>query len=190
MRAVSLLVLALSLVGGGVAVADDRFHPVPGGGGLELRVVSYGHGVHGEMEVEVHNPGAAEATLAASGLYFLPDGNDEAQRLGVVGAMRYGSERARAASLAIAGGQTRRVRFDVFCIDEHREAPSRAQMFTLASTRMPPGLAVAIDEATASVRGAVRGAPTPEQLSSIQGSVWQARRDVRVRLQGEKRRRR
>jgi hypothetical protein len=187
-----LLVLAFGFAlvgGGGAAAADDRFHPVPGGEGLELRVVSYGHGAHGEMVVEVRNAGAAEARFVASGLYFLPDDNDAAQRVGMVGAMRVGSEAARASAIAVASGQTRRVRFDVFCIDEHRHAPGHDQAFTLAASRMPPALIVAIDDATASVRSRIKVAPTADQLADLQGDVWQARRDVRVRLLGEQRRR-
>lgn len=46
-------VVALAGVTSGVASADDAFHPVPAAPGqtgrLDLRVVSYGHSVHGEI---------------------------------------------------------------------------------------------------------------------------------------------
>lgn len=188
MRASLLVVVTLLALTGGAA-ADDRFHPVPGAPGLELRVVTYGRGVHGEMTVEVHNRGGAAATFVASGLYFLPDddGGDPPQRLAMVGGVRAGSEDAPVETVAVAAGATRRVRFDVFCIDENRHAPPLDQAFTLAAQRLPPRVTQEIVAQTRPVFRDVALRPTAEQESLVQSMVWEARRTVRARLLGDRR---
>lgn len=173
----------------GVAAADDQFHPVPGAPGLELRVVAYGRGVHGEMTVELHNRGGAAATFVASGLYFLPDddGGDAPQRLAMVGGIRAGSEDAPVDSVAVAAGGTRKLRFDVFCIDENRHAPPLDQAFTLAAQRLPVRVNREIVARTKHVFSGVELRPTAEQESMVQSLVWEARRQVRTRLLGDRR---
>lgn len=188
MRA-SLLALATLLALTGVAAADDQFHPVPGAPGLELRVVAYGRGVHGEMTVELRNRGGADATFVASGLYFLPDddGGDAPQRLAMVGGIRAGSEDAPVDSVAVAAGGTRKLRFDVFCIDENRHAPPLDQAFTLAAQRLPARVTREIVARTKHVFSGVELRPTAEQESMVQSLVWEARRQVRTRLLGDRR---
>lgn len=185
----SLLALVSLVALSGVAVADDQFHPVPGAPGLELRVVQYGHGVHGEMTVEVANRGGAEATFVASGLYFLPDDDsgDPPQRLSMAGGIRAGSEDAPVDGVAVAAGRTRKLRFDVFCIDEHRHAPPLDQAFTLAAQRLPPRVTREIIAQTRDVYHAVKLRPTAEQESTVQSLVWAARRTVKARLLGDRR---
>ena len=189
MRSSWLVVCAVLALGSGAAAADDAFHPVPESPGLELRLVSYGQGVHGEMVVEVRNQGSASAAFVASGLYFTPDGNDEAQRVGMVGYMRVGSEGAATDAVTVAAGGVRKVRFDVYCIDEHRSAPAMSQAFTLASARMPRALRDALVERTAGYVAQLRKQPVADVTSLIQSEVWGARRQVKVRLQGERRER-
>lgn len=186
MRAARVLIVSVVLALAGPAVADDAFHPVPDSGGLELRVVRYGKRVHGEMRVEVRNPTGAPLTFTASGLYFVPDDTYAAQRLGVAGRMRAGSEGARSSQVALGPGQVRSVSLDVFCIDEHREAPSADQAFTLARSRMPARLSAAIEARTLATQ-ARSGPLSTEQEQLMQGQVWDARRTVRFRLQGERR---
>lgn len=191
MRASILTVVALlGLVG--TAAADDRFHPVPAAPGqspgLELRVVRYGQGVHGEMVVEVKNAGAAPATFVASGLYFLPDpqGDEDApQRLAIVGGIRAGSEDAPSDLVSVAAGATRKLRFDVYCIDSSRHSPSTAQPYTLASARLPARVVTEIGAQTHTTLRGVELRPSPEQASLIQSQVWEARRRTRARLLGE-----
>lgn len=185
----SLLALVSLVALSGVAVADDQFHPVPGAPGLELRVVQYGRGVHGEMTVEVANRGGAASTFVASGLYFLPDddGGDPPQRLTMVGGIRAGSEDAPVDGVAVAAGATRKVRFDVFCIDEHRHAPPLDQAFTLAAQRLPARVTREIVAQTKHVFRGVELRPTAEQESTVQSLVWEARRQVRTRLLGDRR---
>ena len=194
MRASILTVVALlGLVGtASQAAADDLFHPVPAAAGqtpgLELRVVRYGQGVHGEMVVEVHNPSATAATFVSSGLYFLPDaqGDEEApQRLAIVGGIRAGSEDAPTDLVSVAAGGTRKLRFDVYCIDASRHSPSTAQPYTLASARLPERTVLAIHSETRTTMRGVQLRPTPEQASMIQSQVWEARRRARARLLGE-----
>ncbi|MBK9036962.1 MAG: hypothetical protein IPL61_37880 [Myxococcales bacterium] len=195
MRASALVAVTLLglMTAATVAVADDQFHPVPAApgqrGDLALRVVGYGHGVHGEMTVEVRNGGADAATFVASGLYFLPDddGGEAPQRLTIVGGIRAGSEDAPSDAIAVAAGTTRKMRFDVYCIDESRHAPSSSQAFTLAANRMPPRLSAAITVETAAVVGRLKLRASDEQQSSIQSRVWQARRLARARLLGDHR---
>ncbi len=185
----SLLALVSLLALTGVAAADDQYHPVPGAPGLELRVVTYGRGVHGEMTVEVRNRGGAEAAFVASGLYFLPDdpGGDPPQRLAMVGGIRAGSEDAPVDGVAVAAGDTRKLRFDVFCIDENRHAPPLDQAFTLAAQRLPPRVTREIVAQTRHVFRGVALRPTAEQESTVQSLVWQARRAAKARLLGERR---
>lgn len=192
----SSVLVAVTLLGlmtaATVAFADDQFHPVPAApaqvGPLELRVVSYGHGVHGEIVVEVRNPGTAAATFVASGLYFLPDDNDEAQRLTMVGGIRAGSEDAPSDGIAVAAGATRKMRFDVYCIDENRHAPPLAQTFTLAAARLPVKVSEAITSQTQSLVAGFKLRASDEEAAQIQSRVWQARRAARARLLGERRR--
>lgn len=180
------------LAGGiGVAIADDAFHPVPAapdqGGPLELRVVAFGNGVHGEMEVEVRNPGTAPALFLASGLYFIPDddGGEAPQRMGVIGAIRAGAEGAPRRGVTVAAGATRRVRFDVYCIDRQRHAPGSSASYTLAPARMPPKLIAALDARTAAYLAGRIGTPDEATAQTIQDRVWSTRRAVRARLAGE-----
>ena len=192
----SSVLVAVTLLGlmtaATAAAADELFHPVPSAPGqagpLELRVVRSGHGVHGEMTVEVRNPGSAATTFVASGLYFLPDDNDEAQRLTMVGGIRAGSEDAPSDGIAVAAGASRTMRFDVYCIDENRHAPPLAQPFTLAARRLPPKVTQAIADETRAVVAGFELRANDEQAAMIQSLVWQARRATRARLLGERRR--
>ena len=126
----ALAVAGVSVAFVASAAADDLFHPMPPAAGqdgqFELRTVQYDDGVHGEMTVEVHNLGDKAANFSARGLYFVPDDNPNIapQRLAVVGGVRTGSEDAPRELISLAAGATARVRFDVYCIDEDRHAPS------------------------------------------------------------------
>lgn len=186
---VGLAVLSLSI---GSSAADDAFHDVPPPPGqkgrLELRVASYGNDIHGEMQVEVHNPGHAPVDFVVSGLYFVPDDDDDGeapQRMGIIGGIRAGVEQAPRDAIAIAPGTTRKLRFDVYCIDRSRHGPSGATTYSLAPRRMPARLAVALAASTRPLLVGVLGAPDSGLTERLQELVWDVRRKVRARLYGE-----
>lgn len=191
MRRSVVTALAVLFLSVGSAAADDAFHPVPATphrtGALELRVVSFGNGIHGEMQVEVKNPGGAAVQFFASGLYFTPDpdGGEAPQRMGIIGGIRAGVEEAPRDAVTIAAGATRRLRFDVYCIDRARHAPSSTTTYTLAASRMPVKLVRALDASTGPLLAGRILPPDQALLEEIQGLVWNTRGRVRVRLSGE-----
>lgn len=192
MRASILALCAALVLSIGTAAADDAFHAVPAapdqGGPLELRVVSFGNGVHGEMVVEVRNPSAEPAVFFVSGLYFVPDddGGEAPQRMGVIGGGRTGVEEAPRAGIKLAAGAARKVRLDVYCIDRSRHAPSSGTTYTLAGARMPARLAVALADGTRPMIGDRLGPPDDALANQIQEQVWTIRKRVRARLAGER----
>jgi hypothetical protein len=189
MRRSIMFALAVGFVGAlaASASADDRYHPMPPGPGqdgkFELRVVQYDDGVHGEMTVEVHNLGNVSSNFSARGLYFVPDDNPNTapQRLAVVGGVRTGSEDAPRDVIQVAAGGTMKVRFDVYCIDEDRHSPESTTQFTMARTRLPADLSVAIEGTTAEVVKTIKLKADDDQQRRIQPLVWMARREPSVR---------
>ncbi|HVV84257.1 MAG TPA: hypothetical protein VHE35_14390 [Kofleriaceae bacterium] len=192
MRPSVVTVLAVLALSAGSAAADDAFHPVPAapgqGGPLELKVDSFGNGVHGEMQVEVHNPGSAPAIFYVSGLYFVPDPNEEEapQRMGIIGGIRTGLEEAPRVGVSVPAGATRKLRFDVYCVDRWRHAPSSLTTYSLAPTRMPAKLIAALDAETKPLVGGTFGSPDEMLADRIQDLVWETRHRVHARLAGEK----
>jgi len=192
-RSIWFALAVAGLVGGlaASASADDRYRPIPSGPGqtgqLELRVMQYDKGVYGEMTVEIHNRGAQPASFSASGLYFTPDDDPDSapQRLAIVGGVRTGSEEAPRAGVALAGDATLRIRFDVYCIDEDRDAPESDTPFTLARSRMPPRLIAALEASTRDVVKTIKLKPDDDQRRQLQPLVWQARRSAPAKLVGD-----
>lgn len=186
-----VLGLAVSAALASPALADDRFHPLPPAPGqdgkFELRVVHYDDGVHGEMTVEVRNLEARPANFSARGLYFIPDDPPDTapQRLAVVGGIRTGSEDAPRDLVSLAAGQTAKIRFDVYCIDEDRHAPGTSTPFTIAPDRIPARLQGGIEVATASVVKGIKLKADEDQQRRIQPLVWQARKQFRAKLKGD-----
>src|SRR5262245_21348349 len=110
MRSILLVVFALLALTSS-AFADNKFHSVPGRGSeLQLRVVEYDGSVNGELTVQVKYASHVPVRFAATGLYFVPDGdpNKAPQRLGAVGPMQIGSDRegAHRSSITIPAGKT------------------------------------------------------------------------------------
>ena len=186
MRTLSYLVLA-SIVGvAGSARADGKYHPVPGGKAhLRLRVVKYDGEVNGLLTVEVKNPTSRVATFTASGLYFVPDGDPDRapQRLGAAGPMQIGEQQEDAIRVP-AGGKVL-VQLDVFCVDDHREAPTSETAFTLARHRMPAALARTIDHQTHAAAKAAGGYASPDNAEPVQAEIWKARDEKWIKLDGE-----
>ena len=189
------LVVALALLFALIspAAADGRFHPVPAAGKarskLQVKVVAYDGAVNGALTVEVKNPTRAALTFAASGLYFVPDGDpDQApQRLGAVGPMQLasGDEVQRQDAVEVAPGATVRVTLDVFCIDSHRPSPTSATPFTIGKTRMPRDLSATIARESAVAAESAGGYAAPAAKAPVQDAVWKARDAKWIKLDGE-----
>jgi len=186
MRVLTCVVVASILSLAAAARADGKFHPVPGGKAhLQLRVIKYDGEVNGELTVEIRNPSSQIASFTARGLYFVPDGDaDRApQRLGAVGPMQIGADREDQVQVP-AGGKVV-VKLDVFCVDDHRDAPTSETPFTLARHRMPAALTRAIDHEARAAAKSAGGFGSADALQPIQTEVWKARDERWVKLDGE-----
>lgn len=182
----SILGLGLGLGLDGTARADGKFHPVPGGKDhLQLRVITYDGAVNGELTVEIKNPSSRALSFTASGLYFVPDGDPDRapQRLGAVGPMQIGADREDEVRVP-AGGKVM-AKLDVFCVDDHRDAPTSATAFTLARHRMPTDLTRAIDHETRAAAKSAGGFGSADAAEPVQAEVWKARDKRWVKLDGE-----
>lgn len=182
----STLVIASLLGLAGAAHADGKYHAVPGGPShLQLRVVKYDGEVNGELTVQVRNPSSHAASFTARGLYFVPDGDPDRapQRLGAVGPMQIGEDRED--QVRVPAGGTVEVKLDVFCVDDHREAPTSQTAFTLARHRMPAELTRTIDHETRAAAKSAGGFGAPAATEPVQAEVWKARDKAWVKLDGE-----
>jgi hypothetical protein len=186
MRVPTCVVLASILILAATAHADGKFHAVPGGkAGLQLRVVKYDGEVNGELTVEIRNPSSRVASFTARGLYFVPDGDPDAapQRLGAVGPMQIGSDRED--EIRVPAGGKVVVKLDVFCVDDHRSAPTSETPFTLARHRMPAALTRTIDHEARAAAKSAGGFGNAGALAPVQSEVWKARDEKWVELDGE-----
>jgi hypothetical protein len=189
----NLVFLVVSLA---VAVAfadrhDTKFKAVPGTS-LEIRAVEYDGAVNGTLRVQVKNTQKTAQKFAATGLYFVPQGDPDTapQRLGAVGPMQLATDsKKEQASIDVPAGATVDVALDVFCIDSHRGAPSTKNVFDVGGTRMPKELSHQIetgaDEAVAAERKSGTSAPRPAAKGAIQSKVWESRDSDWVELDGE-----
>lgn len=193
MRIFLVAVLTVLVGLAGPALADDKFHPVPGSGKvnkkMKLRVVQYDGSTNGELTVEIKNTGKVAATFDAGGLYFVPDMDpaEAPQRLGAVGPMviAEGDDAVRKDSIKIAAGETVTVKLDVFCIDSHRSSPSSSTPFTVGKKRMPRSLARKVDAEGRKAAKKAGGFEDDAAKGEIQGAVWKARDKDWVKLEGE-----
>ncbi|MBA2538902.1 MAG: hypothetical protein H0V17_04640 [Deltaproteobacteria bacterium] len=205
--AVSLFVLLFALLGSVLAEGrgrgpqrqptpqgpvrhETKFRQVPGAS-LEIRATTYDGSTNGTLTVEIRNPAKTAQKFAATGLYFVPEGDpDQApQRLGAVGPMQItrgdGKEKTE---LVIAAGATVEVKLDVFCIDSHRSSPSPQNVFNVGVSRLPKELAATIEgRADNAVRAkrASGAAARPAAKSEIQSEVWKSRDAKWIKLDGE-----
>lgn len=163
------------------------FDPVPQGNGLMMRIVRYEGSTNGGMTVEVKNPTAAEQTLTAQGLFFVPavDPASAPQRLGAVGPMRMHEGDERRETLKLAPGASATMTLDVYCIDSHRPSPSSETPFRVAKDRIPAPLASAIESNTRGKAKAYGGVAAPAAKSAVQSEVWRTRDAKWVPLEGE-----
>lgn len=182
----AFLVIASLIAVGGAARADGKYHAVPGGPArLQLRVLKYDGEVNGLLTVQVRNPSSHAASFTARGLYFVPDGDPDRapQRLGAVGPMQIGEDRED--QIRVPAGGTVEVELDVFCVDDHREAPTSQTAFTLARHRMPAELTRTIDHETRAAAKSAGGYGAPAATEPVQAEVWKARDKRWVKLDGE-----
>jgi hypothetical protein len=170
---------------------ETAFKPVPGTK-LEIRAVQYDGSTNGTLTVQVRNKDKTVQKFAASGLYFIPEGDpDKApQRLGAVGPMQLAKGPAQERTeLAIAAGETVELNLDVFCIDSHRSSPTPQHKFNIGATRMPKELSATIENrATKSVEEAKSSGhakPRAAAKSRIQSEVWKSRDSKWIKLDGE-----
>lgn len=173
---------------------DTKFHAIPDTQ-LKIRAVEYDGATNGELTVQVKNTAKTTQAFAATGLYFVPEGDpDKApQRLGAVGPMQVvaaaGAQGKELSKLEIAPGATVEVVLDVFCIDSHRPSPSPQNRFNVGAKRMPRELAKTIetraDAAVAEERAGGASAPRPAAKGKIQSEVWKSRDAKWIELDGE-----
>jgi hypothetical protein len=171
---------------------DTKFRAVPDAK-LEVRAVQYDGSTNGRLIVQVRNSGKAAQKFAATGLYFVPDGDPGSapQRLGAVGPMQMATDgdAKEVSELEVAPGATVEVALDVFCIDSHRSSPSPQNTFAVGAKRLPKELARTIeqraDEAVAESRKEGQAAPRPAAKGKIQSEVWRSRDAKWVELDGE-----
>ena len=210
--AVSLFVLLFALLGSAFADVDDgpvqrhrpgpprpqtavkhdtKFRTVPGAQ-LEIRATTYDGSTNGTLTVEIRNRAKTAQKFAATGLYFVPEGDPDSapQRLGAVGPMQITrGEGKEQTELVIAAGATIEVKLDVFCIDSHRSSPSPQNVFNIGASRMPKELAATIegraDNAVRAKRASGDRAPRPAAKSDIQSEVWKSRDAKWIQLDGE-----
>lgn len=170
---------------------DTKFHKVPGTQ-LEIRATTYDGSTNGTLTVEVRNAAKTAQKFAATGLYFVPEGDPDSapQRLGAVGPMQVTSAmKAEQTEVTIAAGSTVEIKLDVFCIDSHRSSPSPQNVFNVGATRMPKELAATIegraDNAVKAKRASGERAARPAAKSDIQSEVWKSRDAKWIKLDGE-----
>jgi len=189
----NLAVIVVSLV---VSVAhaerhDTKFKPVPDSS-LQIRAVEYDGSVNGTLNVQVKNTQKTAQKFAATGLYFVPQGDPDTapQRLGAVGPMQLATDtKKEQASIEVPAGATVDVALDVFCIDSQRGAPGPKNVFDVGAKRMPKQLSQQIehsaDEAVAEARKSGESRPRPAAKGAIQSGVWKSRDEKWIELDGE-----
>lgn len=193
LRPLCVLVFGLLMPLASVAQADD-FVPIPEGGSgqenLKMRVVRYDGGTNGEMVIEVTNTGKRAATFVAEGIFFVPKGNPESapQRLGAAGPILELAGRnkgKRSEKVAVAGGTTKQLRLDVFCIDSHRSSPNSSTAFRIAKGKLPKKLRREITRGNKRILKENKGSMGAAK-SSIQSHMWSTRDKDWVPLEGER----
>lgn len=156
---------------------------------LQLRIVRYTGGTNGEMIIEVKNTGRRVASFSAEGLYFVPEGDPEKapQRLGAAGPflVQRGGTWTRVEQTSLAARATAQLKLQVFCIDSHRASPGADQPFRLAAKRLPKALRSKIEGGAKHALKRYRGV-LPAAKSAIQSTVWQARDEKWIKLDGER----
>lgn len=157
---------------------------------IQIRFVKYDGSTNGEMVVQVKNTGKATANFSAEGLFFVPDGSPEKapQRLGASGPFSEqiaGKKRVHPEKLAIAPGQSKTLRLEVFCIDSHRSSPSSSTGFSLAKNKMPKKMQQTMKSSNQAIYKKNKGS-LRKSKSAVQSNMWKVRDADWVELEGER----
>ncbi|MBL4636191.1 MAG: hypothetical protein JKY56_20190 [Kofleriaceae bacterium] len=192
----SVLVLLfgfLLLAGPSPAQAKD-FVTMPEATGAEkniqIRFVKYDGSTNGEMVVQVKNTGKTTANFRAEGLFFVPQGSPEKapQRLGASGPFTESGKRGKRVhqeKLALAPGESKTLRLEVFCIDSHRSSPSSNTQFSLAKNKLPKKMQETMKSSNQAIYKKNKGS-LRKSKSAVQSNMWKVRDADWVKLEGER----
>jgi len=194
MRSLCLVVVSLALLGlSSLATAQQAFAPLPPLDGkpntLQIRQLDFTGGASGQVVVEVRNTGKTSQDFQARGLYFVPNGNAQSapQREGAAGPfeVQQGQGWQRRDRLAIAPGQTVKLKLQTFCLDSHRGSPGKGQGFRVAKDRLPREMTSEIEGGAQRIIRAKAG-KAAEATGDIQSHVWSTRNKKWIKLEGER----
>lgn len=173
----------------------DRFVAMPEAKGsaenLKIRFVKYDGNTNGAMVVEVKNTGRTTATFDSDGLFFVPKGDPEKapQRLGAAGPFMLVSANQQVTrqdgKLAVAGGESKKIRLEVFCIDSHRSSPSPSTKFTIAKNKLPKSLRKELKKSNQAIYRSHEG-DFRKAKSAVQSNMWETRDKKWIKLEGER----
>lgn len=158
---------------------------------LKIRFVKYDGSTNGAMVVEVKNTGRSVATFDSDGLFFVPKGDPEKapQRLGAAGPFTEiaGSKQIvrQKGELAIAAGETKKLRLEVFCIDSHRSSPNPSTKFSIAKNKLPKSLRKELKTSNQAIYRSNKG-DLKKAKSAVQSNMWKTRDKKWIKLEGER----
>ena len=194
LRQVIILTLFLAISASASAVADN-FVTMPEAKAstenLKIRFVEYDGSTNGAMVVEVKNIGRTSAKFDSDGLFFVPKGDPEKapQRLGAAGPFTEIAGKKQIVrqngELAIAAGETKRLRLEVFCIDSHRSSPSTSTKFTIAANKLPKSLRKELKTSNQQIYRSNKG-DLKKSKSAVQSNMWKTRDKKWIKLEGER----
>ncbi len=190
-----LLALTVLLALGASPALAQPFVSMPEATGasenLRIRFVTYDGSTNGAMVVEVKNTGRSTAKFSADGLFFIPKGDPEKapQRLGAAGPLvevAGKKERIHAdGKVAIAGGTSKTLRLEVFCIDSHRSSPSSETKFSVAKKKLPKELRKELRTSNQAIYRKNKG-DFKKSKSAVQSNMWKQRDKKWIKLEGER----
>ncbi len=173
----------------------DKFVAMPEAKGsaenLKIRFVEYDGNTNGAMVVEVKNTGRTTATFDSDGLFFVPNGDPEKapQRLGAAGPfMEVAGMKEivrQDGKLAVAAGESKKIRLEVFCIDSHRSSPSSSTKFSIAKRKLPKSLRKELKKSNQAIYRSNKG-DFRKAKSAVQSNMWTTRDKKWIKLEGER----
>jgi hypothetical protein len=194
LRQIIVLTLFLALSASASAGADN-FVTMPEAKAstenLKIRFIEYDGSTNGAMVVEVKNTGRTSAKFDSDGLFFVPKGDPEKapQRLGAAGPFTEIAGKKQIVrqdgELAIAAGETKRLRLEVFCIDSHRSSPSTSTKFTIANKKLPKSLRKELKTSNQQIYRSNKG-DLKKSKSAVQSNMWKTRDKKWIKLEGER----
>ena len=188
LRQVFILTFLLAVSASAPAIADN-FVAMPeakaNAANLKIRFVKYDGSTNGAMVVEVKNTGRTTATFKSDGLFFVPKGNPEKapQRLGAAGPFTEIAGKKHIVrqngELAIAAGETKKLRLEVFCIDSHRSSPSPSTKFSIAKNKLPKSLRKELKTGNQAIYRRNKG-DLEKAKSAVQSNMWKTRNKQKI----------